>query len=78
MNNNQKHTEETFEQWRKDPNNWKWGIFYYNKEDKRLLPPKRNKNLGWTINFANPFSIVLLVIFIFLIPLVFHFLLFKE
>lgn len=56
---------------------WKYGLFYYNKDDKRLFPPKRIKWLGWTINFANPYSIlafiillvaVLMVINIFKIP----------
>jgi len=28
-------------QWREDPNNWVWGMFYFNPEDKRLVPPKR-------------------------------------
>jgi len=37
-------------------NNWKWGIFYYNPNDKRIFPRKRYGN-GWTINFANPLSI---------------------
>lgn len=41
-----------------DENHWKFGIFYYNKDDKRLFPPKRNKFLGWTVNFANPYSIL--------------------
>jgi uncharacterized membrane protein len=36
---------------------WKLGIFYYNKEDKRLFPPKR-LGLGWTANFANPLSVI--------------------
>lgn len=44
-------------QWREDPNNWKWGLFYYNPEDKRVLPPKRIPWMGWTINFAYPKSI---------------------
>lgn len=39
-------------------NHWKLGIFYYNKDDKRLFPPKRNKFLGWTVNFANPYSVL--------------------
>lgn len=50
MNNPSK---ETLEKWHKDPNNWKWGSFYYNKEDNRLFPPKRIAWMGWTINFAN-------------------------
>jgi uncharacterized membrane protein len=37
----EKPSKETLEKWRKDPNNWKWGFLYYNKEDQRLLPPKR-------------------------------------
>ncbi|MEO6901711.1 MAG: DUF5808 domain-containing protein [Bacteroidia bacterium] len=47
-----------------DESNWKWGIFYYNKKDKRIFPPKRNKFLGWTVNFANPLSILILIIII--------------
>lgn len=41
-----------------NPENWKLGIIYYNKNDKRLFPPKRWKNLGWTVNFANPYSVI--------------------
>ncbi len=47
-----------------DPSNWKWGIFYFNKNDKRIFPPKRIKNLGWTINFANPYSILVYVLIV--------------
>lgn len=49
------------EQWRKDPANWIWGMFYYNPEDKRLMPPKYYKEMGWTVNFANPKSILAMV-----------------
>jgi uncharacterized membrane protein len=42
-----------------DPSNWKWGIFYYNKMDKRIFLPKIY-GLGWTVNFANPCSILIL------------------
>ncbi|KFF09599.1 MULTISPECIES: DUF5808 domain-containing protein [Flavobacterium] len=55
-------SKETKDKWHQDPSNWIWGIFYYNKEDKRILPPKRIKQLGWTINFANPNSVFFLVI----------------
>jgi uncharacterized membrane protein len=41
----EKPSKET-EKWHKDPNNWKLGIFYYNKEDKRILPPKESW-AGW-------------------------------
>jgi uncharacterized membrane protein len=36
-----------------DPLNWKWGIFYVNRNDSRLIVPKRIKSLGWTLNFAH-------------------------
>lgn len=52
--------KQTSENWRKDPNNWIWGIFYYNKEDKRIFPPKRIPWMGWTINFANRNSVLFL------------------
>ncbi|MBL3547087.1 MULTISPECIES: DUF5808 domain-containing protein [Chryseobacterium] len=54
-----------------DEDHWKLGIFYYNKDDKRLFPPKRNKFLGWTVNFANPYSILamflVITVFIFVV-----------
>jgi uncharacterized membrane protein len=53
-----------YEAWRKDPKNWKFGIFYYNPEDKRTFPPKRIKEMGWTINFADTKSVVALVLFL--------------
>jgi uncharacterized membrane protein len=57
-----KPSQETLEKWHKDPANWKWGGFYYNKEDNRLFPPKRIAWMGWTINFANWKSILAFVI----------------
>jgi len=62
LNITMKPTKELKEQWHKDPNNWKFGLFYYNKDDKRLLPPKRYKFMGWTVNFANPASVLILVL----------------
>lgn len=47
-----------------DPRNYKLGVFYFNKEDKRIFPPKRIKAMGWTVNFANPISIATLVLLI--------------
>jgi uncharacterized membrane protein len=65
---NEKPSKETLEKWHQDPSNWRLGVFYYNKEDKRIFPPKRFKALGWTVNFANPrsygFFIIILVLFI--------------
>lgn len=64
MKDNNEPSEETKERWNKDPDNWIWGIFYYNPEDSRLLPPKKIKELGWTVNFANPNSVFLVLVFI--------------
>ncbi|MFN9113863.1 MAG: DUF5808 domain-containing protein, partial [Bacteroidota bacterium] len=50
-------------QWQKDPKNWKLGIFYYNKEDKRIFPPKRIASMGFTVNFANTKSVVAFALF---------------
>lgn len=47
--------------------NWKFGQFYYNKNDFRFIVKKRNKALGWTINFAHPKAIIGLIIIIILI-----------
>jgi uncharacterized membrane protein len=52
-----KPSKETLDEWHSDPSNWKLGIFYFNKKDKRIFPPKRTY-LGWTLNFANPYSIL--------------------
>lgn len=39
-----------------DPENWKWGVFYYNPKDKRLLVLKRVPAMGITLNFGHPAS----------------------
>lgn len=54
-------TEAQKDNWHRDPNNWKLGMFYYNPEDKRILVPKKIKWMGWTVNFANPKSVLLFV-----------------
>ncbi len=58
----QKPSKETLAAWSADPNNWKWGVFYYNKEDKRIMPPKRNPAMGWTVNFANNKSVLVFLL----------------
>ena len=47
-----------------DPQNWKWGIFYVNAKDSRLIVPKRIMGLGWTLNFAHGIVWVGLVVLI--------------
>ena len=34
-------TQEIVARWHKDPNNWKWGILYYNKDDKEYFRRKK-------------------------------------
>jgi uncharacterized membrane protein len=41
-----------------DPNNWRLWIFYFNKNDLVIFPPKRYKYFGCAINITNPISIV--------------------
>lgn len=54
----------------KDPKNYKWRFFYFNRQDKRILVPKRNPLHGATLNFANPHSYLIFVfVIIFLIVL---------
>jgi uncharacterized membrane protein len=31
---------------------WRFGVFYFDKNDPRIWAPKRTK-LGWTLNFAH-------------------------
>lgn len=47
-----------------DPTNYKWGVFYFNPKDARIVVPKRHKMMGWTFNFAhrNYFLILLGII----------------
>lgn len=69
-----KPSKETLEKWSKDPNNWIWGLFYYNKEDKRLMPPKKIAWMGWTINFANYKSVLFMIgwilFFVFIVSMI--------
>lgn len=46
-----------------NPNNWR-GIFYVNKKDPRIVVPKRDPIMGWTLNFGNVWSYVLIVLFV--------------
>jgi uncharacterized membrane protein len=50
-----------YESMAKDPSNYKWGIFYYNPADPRVWLPKRVKWFGWTLNFANWMSYLVLI-----------------
>ena len=41
-----------------NPENWKLGIIYFNKNDSRFVLPKRELGFGWTLNFAHPVSYI--------------------
>ena len=73
MEQNNNPNQETLDQWHNDPANWKLGIFYYNKLDARLFPPKRIKQLGSTVNYANPKSIMVLIVLVTVIWMVIKF-----
>ena len=62
-------TREEIERCWKDPRNSRWGL-YYCKEDPRVVVPKRFKWMGWTMNFAHPWAIpvMLFLIAILLVP----------
>lgn len=42
----------------KDLGNWR-GPFYCNRKDPRLIVPKSEPMLGWTLNFANSYTYLL-------------------
>lgn len=41
-------------------NNWK-GLLYFNKKDSRVVVPKRVPGMGWTLNFANPYTYIMIL-----------------
>ncbi len=56
-NKNSKNKEESYS------DHWV-GLFYVNRNDKRILVPKRVVGMGWTINFGNPYSYLIIIAFI--------------
>lgn len=66
----QEPTQETIEKWHKNSNNWKYGFFYYNKEDNRLFVDKKLKDIGATVNFAHPKASLPLIVILGLITLI--------
>lgn len=38
-------------------------IFYFNPKDSRIIVPKQNKSLGFTLNFANPYTYLIIAVF---------------
>ncbi len=56
-----KKTEKQFiDNMRKNEAYWK-GPFYFNRKDPRIMIPKRQRPLGWTLNFASPYTYIFLI-----------------
>ena len=65
-----KQTKAGQAEWQKDEN-WggpKWGEIYFCKNDPRIMVPKRNKWMGWTVNLAHTAGVLLFVGALFGIP----------
>jgi uncharacterized membrane protein len=54
--------QDELDRMRLDPDNYKWGIFYFNPKDSRIILPKRNPYMGFTVNFANPLSYFIIIL----------------
>jgi uncharacterized membrane protein len=50
-----------------NPEKYKWGVFYFDAEDPRVVVPKNIQWMGWTLNFAQPGSYLIVIGLIFLI-----------
>ena len=44
--------------------NYKWGLFYFNRKDPRLTVPKKNPMMGFSLNFAHPISYIIIAVII--------------
>lgn len=47
-----------------NPENYKLGLFYFDPKDSRIILPKVNRMLGWTLNFGHPVSYIIIIVFI--------------
>lgn len=45
-----------------NPENWVIGFIYFNYKDYRFFVPKKNPNLGLTLNLAHPIAYIFLFI----------------
>lgn len=58
----QKVSKELKEKWHDDSKNWLLGFLYFNRIDSRVIVPKKNPFMGWTINFASIYSYLILLL----------------
>ncbi len=61
-----KTKKESIDSMNKNPDNWK-GIFYVNSKDPRIIVPKINPSMGWTLNFGHKTTIIGIVLIILII-----------
>jgi len=52
-----------------NPDNYKLRIFYYNSRDKRIIVPKVDKWRGWTLNFGNIYTYLVILLLILIMGL---------
>lgn len=45
----------------KNPANYRFGVFYFNKKDKRVVVPKLDNYRGWTLNFGNIYAYIIIM-----------------
>jgi uncharacterized membrane protein len=64
-----KYNNEYLDEMSKNPGNWK-GPFYFNKRDPRLLVPKLNRSLGWTLNFSKPGAYIAIIVLVAVIVII--------
>lgn len=53
--------ERVLDDMRHNPDYYFLGIFYFNRHDPRAFVPKRNRYLGWTLNFYRPETYIVLL-----------------
>ena len=54
----------------KNPDHYKWGIFYLNRDDSRLFVPKQQWGLGYTLNLGHRWAYMIILLFIGIIILI--------
>lgn len=50
-----------------NPEKYKLGLFYFDPKDSRVILPKVNRMMGWTLNFGHPVTYIILIAFIVLL-----------
>jgi len=61
--------QEILDSMAKNPSNWR-GILYFNRKDPRLIVQKQFPPLGWTLNFANPLTYLMVISIVLIVVVV--------